>query len=90
VVVGRHGCGLTLLSVAGARLNVADCGGVLRLAPLLCFEPHPERTEMMTTAAQESIADLGNNECSIPFARDYIHRVQQHGAGGKKRKPATC
>jgi hypothetical protein len=35
-------------------------------------------------------ADLGDNDCQIPFAPDYIRKVQQRGAIGKKRKTAKC
>jgi hypothetical protein len=35
-------------------------------------------------------ADLGNNDCQIPFAPDYIRKVQQRGTIGKKRKSAKC
>jgi 3-methyladenine DNA glycosylase AlkD len=35
-------------------------------------------------------ADLGNNNCQVPFAPDYIRKVQQRGAIGKKRKSAKC
>jgi 3-methyladenine DNA glycosylase AlkD len=35
-------------------------------------------------------ADLGNNDCQIPFAPDYIRKVQKRGAIGKKRKSAKC
>ena len=35
-------------------------------------------------------ADLGNNECQIPFAPDYIRKVQKRGTIGKKRKTAKC
>ena len=35
-------------------------------------------------------ADLGNNDCQIPFAPDSIRKVQQRGAIGKKRKTAKC
>jgi len=35
-------------------------------------------------------ADLGNNSCKVPFAPDYIHKVQQRGTIGKKRKTAKC
>jgi len=35
-------------------------------------------------------ADLGNNSCQVPFAPDYIRKVQQRGAIGKKRKAAKC
>lgn len=36
------------------------------------------------------MADLGNNSCQVPFAPDYVRKVQQRGAIGKKRKTAKC
>jgi hypothetical protein len=36
------------------------------------------------------MADLGNNSCQVPFAPDYIRKVQKHGSIGKKRKSAKC
>jgi len=36
------------------------------------------------------MADLGNNACQVPFAPDYIRKVQQRGTIGKKRKTAKC
>ncbi|MCH8216000.1 MAG: DNA alkylation repair protein [Planctomycetes bacterium] len=35
-------------------------------------------------------ADLGDNECQIPFSPDYIRKVQKRGSIGKKRKTAKC
>ncbi len=35
-------------------------------------------------------ADLGNNSCQVPFAPDYIRKVEQRGSLGKKRKSAKC
>jgi hypothetical protein len=35
-------------------------------------------------------ADLGNNSCQVPFAPDYIRKVEQHGYIGRKRKTAKC
>jgi 3-methyladenine DNA glycosylase AlkD len=35
-------------------------------------------------------ADLGNNDCQIPFAPDYIRKVQKRGTIGKKRKTVKC
>jgi hypothetical protein len=32
------------------------------------------------------MADLGNNDCQIPFAPDYIRNVQKRGTIGRKRK----
>jgi hypothetical protein len=35
-------------------------------------------------------ADMGNNSCQVPFAPDYIRKVQKRGTIGKKRKTAKC
>ena len=35
-------------------------------------------------------ANLGDNDCQIPFAPDYIRKVQKRGTIGKKRKTAKC
>ena len=35
-------------------------------------------------------ADLGNTSCQMPFAPDYIRKVQKRGTIGKKRKTAKC
>ena len=35
-------------------------------------------------------ADLGNNSCQIPFAPDYIRKVEKRGSIGKKRKTVKC
>ena len=34
--------------------------------------------------------DLGNTSCQVPFAPDYIRKVQKRGTIGKKRKTAKC
>lgn len=36
------------------------------------------------------MADLGNNACQVPFAPDYMRKVQDRGTLGKKRKTAKC
>jgi 3-methyladenine DNA glycosylase AlkD len=36
------------------------------------------------------MANLGNNACQVPFAPDYIRKVQTRGVIGKKRKTAKC
>jgi hypothetical protein len=36
------------------------------------------------------MADLGNNSCQIPFAPEYIRKVEKRGAIGKKRKTVKC
>ncbi len=35
-------------------------------------------------------ADMGKTSCQVPFAPDYIRKVQQRGTIGKKRKSAKC
>ncbi len=35
-------------------------------------------------------ADLGENNCQVPFAPDYIRKVQKRGSIGKKRKTVKC
>jgi hypothetical protein len=35
-------------------------------------------------------ADLGNNDCQVVYAPDYIRKVQARGTIGKKRKSAKC
>lgn len=34
--------------------------------------------------------DMGNTSCQVPFAPDYIRKVQKRGTLGKKRKSAKC
>jgi hypothetical protein len=34
--------------------------------------------------------DMGGTACKVPFAPDYIKKVQQRGSIGKKRKTAKC
>jgi hypothetical protein len=34
--------------------------------------------------------DMGNTACQVPFAPDYIRKIEQRGAIGKKRKTAKC
>lgn len=36
------------------------------------------------------MADLGNNSCQVPFAPEYIRKVESRGSLGKKRKTAKC
>jgi len=35
-------------------------------------------------------ADMGSTSCQVPFAPDYIRKVQKRGTIGKKRKTAKC
>lgn len=34
--------------------------------------------------------DMGNTACQVPFAPDYIRKVEKRGAIGKKRKSSKC
>lgn len=34
--------------------------------------------------------DMGDTACKVPFAPDYIRKIQQRGAVGKKRKTVKC
>ena len=34
--------------------------------------------------------DMGDNQCQIPFAPDYIRKVETRGAIGRKRKTVKC
>ena len=34
--------------------------------------------------------DMGNTECHVPFAPDYIQKIKARGSIGKKRKSAMC
>jgi hypothetical protein len=35
-------------------------------------------------------ANLGDNQCQIPYAPDYIAKVEERGSVGKKRKTVKC
>jgi len=50
-------------------------------------------TELALQTAEDIgkvMADLGNNACEVPFAPDYIRKVEKRGTIGKKRKSAKC
>jgi hypothetical protein len=34
--------------------------------------------------------DMGDTSCQVPFAPDYIRKIQKRGTIGKKRKSAKC
>ena len=34
--------------------------------------------------------DMGNTDCQVPFAPDYIRKVKARGTVGKKRKTCKC
>lgn len=50
-------------------------------------------TNFVMTAAEKIgpvHADLGNNSCEVPFAPEYIRKVDARGSIGKKRKTVKC
>ena len=53
-----------------------------------------EKLTEQAIAAGEKIGevtvDMGDTECKVPFAPDYIRKVEARGAIGKKRKMARC
>ena len=60
---------------------------------------HREVAALLTSGTSDPVpdgvwdritADLGDNDCQVPFAPDYIRKVQQRGSIGKKRKAAKC
>ncbi|MGE3777785.1 MAG: DNA alkylation repair protein, partial [Pirellulaceae bacterium] len=49
-----------------------------------------ELTKEVGDAIGRVSVDMGNTACQVPFAPDYIRKVEQHGSLGKKRKSAKC
>ncbi|HEY2414408.1 MAG TPA: DNA alkylation repair protein [Pirellulaceae bacterium] len=50
-------------------------------------------SDLATTAADtigRVNVDVGNTACKVPYAPDYIKKIKQRGAIGKKRKSAKC
>ena len=50
-------------------------------------------TELAIEAGQKIglvTADLGNNDCQVPSAPDYIRKVERRGGIGRKRKTVKC
>lgn len=50
-------------------------------------------TDLAVRAAEkigEVSVDMGDNSCQVPFAPDYIQKVQMRGTIGKKRKSVKC
>lgn len=50
------------------------------------------KDEALATAEEIGIVkvDMGNTACKVPFAPDYIRKVDSMGRVGKKRKTARC
>lgn len=52
-----------------------------------------ELTELALQTAQQIgrvTVDMDGTECKVPYAPEYIQKVQKRGAVGKKRKTAKC
>jgi hypothetical protein len=70
------------------RVRYAMNGFVISLGSYV-----PELTAAAIDVAEgigEVSVDMGDTACETPFAPDYIRKVQQRGAIGKKRKTARC
>jgi 3-methyladenine DNA glycosylase AlkD len=53
----------------------------------------PALTKLATQIAEKIgrvTVDMGDTACQVPFAPDYIRKVEQRGTVGKKRKSAKC
>jgi hypothetical protein len=53
----------------------------------------PELTAAAKKTAErigEVQVDVGDTSCQIPYAPDYIKKIEARGAIGKKRKTAKC
>ena len=56
-----------------------------------CFvRPLTEAAMRTAEAIGKVTVDMGNTACKVPFAPDYIRKVEQRGTLGKKRKSAKC
>jgi 3-methyladenine DNA glycosylase AlkD len=70
------------------RVRYAMNGFVIALGSYVA-----ELTELAAEAAKrigKVTVDMGNTACEVPYAPDYIAKVQQRGTIGKKRKSAMC
>jgi 3-methyladenine DNA glycosylase AlkD len=56
-----------------------------------CFVAPLSELALKTAEAIGKVeCDMGDTACQVPFAPDYIRKVKQRGAIGKKRKTAKC
>lgn len=56
-----------------------------------CFVPELTEEALAVGAELGPVpVDMGETSCQVPFAPDYIRKVQQRGAIGKKRPSAKC
>jgi 3-methyladenine DNA glycosylase AlkD len=61
---------------------------------VICVGSYVSSLTKLATEIGEKIGpvkvDMGNTSCKVPFAPDYIRKVEKRGAIGKKRKSAKC
>jgi hypothetical protein len=55
-----------------------------------CVQPLTDTAIQIGEKIGPVTADKGNTSCQVPFAPDYIRKVQKRGAIGKKRGTAKC
>ncbi|MES2920765.1 MAG: DNA alkylation repair protein [Verrucomicrobiota bacterium] len=55
-----------------------------------CVRPLTEAALEAAEAIGPVKVDMGNTACKVPFAPDYIRKVEKRGTLGKKRKSAKC
>jgi 3-methyladenine DNA glycosylase AlkD len=55
-----------------------------------CVQPLTDTAIQIGEKIGPVTADKGNTACQVPFAPDYIRKVQKRGTIGKKRKTAKC
>jgi len=55
-----------------------------------CVSPLSETAVQIAEKIGPVDADLGDNDCKVPFAPDDIEKVRSRGTIGKKRKSAKC
>jgi hypothetical protein len=60
----------------------------------ICLGAHvPSLTKMAIEIAEKIgpvSVNMGDTECQVPFAPDYIRKIEKRGTIGKKRKTARC
>lgn len=52
--------------------------------------PLTESAKIAAEAIGRVTVDMGNTSCKVPFAPDYIRKVELRGSIGRKRKSAKC
>lgn len=61
---------------------------------LICVGSYVRSLTPLAIRTAETIGkvsvDMGNTACKVPFAPDYIRKIEQRGTIGKKRKSARC